>query len=101
MYVYTQNKIITFKVNVIPQLNINISDYEWSVNDLITVTTTNQFNVDTKKLNFGVNNIKVRVKNSCNLWSTTINEQIYVLNPKTMFNFTLNDKETNINVTCT
>jgi len=79
-YIFTKNKILTLNATVIPQNNITIKIYEWTINNLIIPENSDLVTINTNNLILGENIISLRVLNSCNLWSKYVTKIINVIN---------------------
>ena len=77
---YPKNIILTLKATVVPQENIDVSIYEWTINKSIVVSNpTELMSLNTNDLDIGDNTISLRVQNSCGAWSEYVNKAINIV----------------------
>jgi len=81
---YTKNKVLTLNSSVIPQENITVDIYEWTINNNINTNNTSSLSINTNNLNLGSNTISLRVKNSCGSWSEYVTKTINIINEVNM-----------------
>lgn len=77
---YTKNKTLTLNSTVVPQPNITISTYEWTINNSIVLDSASSTSINTNDLSLGDNTISLRVLNSCGSWSEPIIKTINIIN---------------------
>ncbi len=80
---YTKNKILTLYATVIPQPDITVSIYEWTINNSVVLGSTQSTSINTNDLSLGNNIISLRVKNSCGSWSEYVTKTINIVNEAT------------------
>lgn len=80
MDTYTKNKILTLNATSIPQTNITVSIYEWTINNSVVLLNLSSVTINTNDLNLGDNTISLRVKNSCGSWSEPVTKTINIIN---------------------
>jgi len=96
--VYPRYKTIYLNASVIPQDNITISVYEWTINNSININNLSSISINTNDLKLGENTISLRVQNSCGSWSEKINKVIEVINMEQTFNVVVDKPITNFEV---
>jgi len=101
IYTYPKNKILKLDATVIPQPDITVSIYEWTINNNINPNNTNSISINTNDLNLGDNTISLRVKNSCGSWSEYVTKTINIINEVNMeqtFTVVVDKPVTNVEV---
>jgi len=99
--IYTKNKILTLEATFIPQDNITVSIYEWTINNSVILDSTPSTSINTNDLNLGENTISLRVKNSCGSWSEYVTKTINIINEVNMeqtFTVVVDKPVTNVEV---
>lgn len=77
--VYPLNRLLIVTASIIPQPNIIVSNYEWTINNNLLTDNNDSISINTNSLFIGNNTISLRVKNSCGSWSEYITKTIYIL----------------------
>jgi len=80
--------------------SLTIQKYEWTINDVVNLNTTDELIINTNDLN-QLNIIKLRVQNSepCNKWSEYVTKIIEVTNMEQTFTVVVDKSKTLTEVT--
>lgn len=60
------------KLKAITDLNVEIINYEWRINNVIQQNNTDTLIINTSNLLLGDNNVSLKIKNLCGNWSNKI-----------------------------